>query len=915
MTTVVGRDRELEEVAAFLGADADGARVLVLDGEPGIGKTTLWRDALRLANAGGYRVLTSSPGGAETELAFTGLRDLLGAVFDEIAGDLPPPQRRALAVALLRDEPGDEPPEPATVSVALLSGLRRLATDEAVAIGVDDVQWLDAASAAALQYALRRLMDVPIVFVLSRRTNERDVLELDRLEPDRVRVLELRGLTVGALGRILHDQLAKTFTRPTLQRMHEVSGGNALYALEIARALGDSPTPGPLPVPRTLRELVEDRLTALPQRTFEALLVVASLSRPTVELVSAALADDPAPVLRPAIDARIIDVDGATLSFAHPLFAAAVYGLGGLQRTQLHATLARVVTDPEERARHLALATLGPDDAVARVLDQGAAAAFARGSPAAAAELAAHAVRLTPSEDAAVPRRLAEAEYHFAGGDTARAAALLAEAVAVAPPGAERARVLSEQARVEHFATDMPTSLEIYRRALAEAGSDALLAAEIETGITWRMVLTRVEIARAVEHGRSAVELALTTGRADLLAEAWAARALAEFVAGRPHESSLAAALALEDAVRQVRVLRHPTLARAYILASSDELGSARAAFLELVTRADSGGDENAKSVLFNHLAEIECQAGRFAEAAAYADDGQERARESGHAATRASVLGKKALLAVRQGRLDDAEAHARSALAISATSEFDPSHPEHAIARGAEGAIWSLGVAAQLRGQLERADGLLQPLCRAVIAAGVAEPGEARALPDAIEGLAALGRDGEAELLLAEFESWAGRVRRASVSGLAARCRGVLEHSLEELEAAVAWHADAQLPFEHGRSLLALGTQQRRARRRRDARETLVRALGIFDELGAELMAQHTRDELGRIGGRAPSAGELTATERRVAELVAAGKKNKEVADALVVSIHTVEATLTRIYQKLDVRSRTELAAQLSKQ
>jgi DNA-binding CsgD family transcriptional regulator len=929
MHAVVGRDRELEAIAAFLDFEPTRApaRILLVQGEPGIGKTTLWRAGVELGTTRGYRILSCAPAGAEAELAFTSLRDLLADVFDEIAEELPAPQRHALDVVLLREATREHPLEHGTVAVAFLTALRALADRRPVLLAVDDIQWIDPESARVLQYALRRLDGESVTVLLARRTREADLLGVERLDPDRFQTLEIVGLTVGALGRILHDRLDKTFVRPTLFRIHEVSAGNAFYALEVARAFdktkGELPPGTPLPVPGNLRRLVEDRLAALPSATFDVLALAAAVSRPTVRLVAAALGPDAVAMLEPAVEAQVVEVDGDILRFAHPLFASAVYGLARLRWQALHALLADVVTDPEERARHLALATVDRSEEVAGLVEEGAHVAFARGSPATAADLASHAVRLTPPQEPerATTRALAEIEYRFASGDTAGASTLLAALLVDVPPGPLRAQVLSEQARVEHFARDMPSSLRVYYRALAEVGGDDGLRAEIETAIAWRLVLTRTDIAAAVEHGRRAVSIAEPIGERATLAEALAALALAEFVAGEPFERSIAAALALEDAVLDLRVLRHPTLAHAYILASADELDHARDAFATLLVRAESSGDENAKPVLFNHLAEIECYAGRWQESQAHAEEGYERARESGHAATQASILGKKALLAARRGRLGDARDQARAALETAVGSAFDDAQPQPAMARGAEAAIWTLGIVELANGDPEAANAFLHPASDALLDAGVQEPGEMRCLPDAIEALIALGRDAETARLLGRLQEAARRVGRPSQLGAAARCEGLAlaaagdsEGSLRSLELAVACYGETKLPFERARTLLALGTQQRRARQRRSARETLQGAHAIFEELGAEGMEELTWYELSRIGGRAPSSGELTATERRIAELVAEGKKNKEVAATLVISVHTVEAALTRIYQKLDVRSRTELAAQLSK-
>ena len=194
------------------------------------------------------------------------------------------------------------------------------------------------------------------------------------------------------------------------------------------------------------------------------------------------------------------------------------------------------------------------------------------------------------------------------------------------------------------------------------------------------------------------------------------------------------------------------------------------------------------------------------------------------------------------------------------------------------------------------------------------------RFLVDLAEALAADGRADDAERAAAVFSEQADELQRDWARPLVARAegevllaRGEIDPALARLEAAVADEALLPLPLERGRALLVLGSAQRRARQRSASRETLTSALAIFEELGAGLWAEKARAELGRIGGRSRSTGELTPTEERVAELVAEGKSNKEVAAELVVSVHTVEAALTSIYRKLDVHSRTEMAAKLA--
>jgi len=219
--------------------------------------------------------------------------------------------------------------------------------------------------------------------------------------------------------------------------------------------------------------------------------------------------------------------------------------------------------------------------------------------------------------------------------------------------------------------------------------------------------------------------------------------------------------------------------------------------------------------------------------------------------------------------------------------------------------------------GRPAEADAYLSRAIELAKAMGVREPAYFRVVPDEVEALVALGRLDQAEALLAPFEESGRNLDRAWAIATGARCRALALAARGELtgasaaaDEAVREHDRLPLPFELGRALLVRGAVERRAKRKREARDTLTKALEVFDGLGAALWADKTRAELARIGGRAPSSLDLTPTEDRVAALVAAGSTNREVADALFVSIHTVEANLKRIYRKLGVRSRTELAS-----
>ncbi|MGH3016547.1 MAG: AAA family ATPase, partial [Gaiellaceae bacterium] len=364
---------ELAAVVAFLQATETLPGVLLLEGEAGIGKTTLLRAGMAAASRSRFRILSARPVEAESSLSFAALGDLLDERLGEVLGALPAPQRRALEVALLVSDPDGPPPDRRAIGIGVLAALRALAAAEPLLLAIDDLQWLDRESARVLQFALRRLRDEPIGMLAAFRSGrERTPLELERIfSEDRLRRVHVSPLSLGALHRLLRDRLDANFPRPTLRRIHETSGGNPFFALELARVLerhGRPLDPGErLPVPDDVHELSRDRLAALPPETAAALRAAAALSQPTLALVSAAARGDRS-VLEPAIEAQIVELEGDRVRFTHPLLASAAYG--GIEgRRELHGRLAEIVVDPEERARHLALAATGPDPSVAAALE------------------------------------------------------------------------------------------------------------------------------------------------------------------------------------------------------------------------------------------------------------------------------------------------------------------------------------------------------------------------------------------------------------------------------------------------------------------------------------------------------------------------------------------------------------------
>jgi DNA-binding CsgD family transcriptional regulator len=921
---VIGRESELAIIHRFLDSIPTGPSALLLSGDAGIGKTTVWKEGLAGALQRRYRTLSCGPVEAETRLSYAALGDLLEPVLEEALPTLPEPQRQALEVALLRSPSSGARAGQRAVSLAVVGCLRLVASTSPVVVAVDDVQWMDLPSVRVLQFVVRRLKDEPVGFMLAVRGTDTDDDQLgvvSAFPQDRVHPVRIGPLSFDAIERVLRDKVGEGFPRTTLLSLHEMSGGNPFFAQEIGLALlrrgGEVAAGERFPVPDRLQELIEDRLEGLPAGTVEALEVVSALSAPTLDAVAAAIA--PSAVdhrIRPAIENGVVEVVGGRLRFTHPLLASAVYQRSPLaSRRQLHARLATIVRDPEERARHLALSVEGPDDAAAGALEEAALLAGSRGAPQSAAELWEMARRATPEDQGEeLRRRTHEAGMaHYESGDTTIARNVLQEAVDLSRHGPPQARVLLDLGLVVAAEEGWRRAVDIFMAALDEVGDDVALQARVEQGLGYAWLFMG-DLEASERHARSALELAEELQDPRVMAEAYQAYPFVEFLLGRGVDREmLDRGVALEGHMSGefISSILRASFVLALLLKFTDRLDEARETFNELLSYAATRGVESPIPQIQYHLAELECWAGNWAAAMEHAREGMAAAQRQAMGWSLSSMTHfAVGLVEAHLGRSDAAKLEALEGLRLAeAADEILPLVPNLSV----------LGFLELSSGNPSEAHRYLSRAVELVEAMGVREPAYFRIVPDEVEALVALGQLDEAEALLAPFEDAGRSLDRAWAMATGARCRALVFAARGDLPAASAaadealrQHVRLPLPFERGRTLLVSGTVQRRAKRRREARDTLTEALEVFDGLGAASWADKARAELARIGGRAPAPSSLalTPTEGRVAALVAAGGTNREVADALFVSVHTVEANLKRIYRKLGIRSRTELAS-----
>jgi DNA-binding CsgD family transcriptional regulator len=908
MGEVVGRERVLDSVYAFLDRSVEGLAGLVLEGDPGIGKSTLWRAAVAAARERGLLVLSAQPSEAERELAYVGLGDLFEDALDDVLPALSAPRRRALEVALLRE--AGEAGDPRTLGVAVRDALRLLGGTGQLVVAIDDVQWLDDASARALGFALRRLSDENMAVLLARRAGTPGpTSEVEQaVDAERTERLVVTPLSVGAIQQLLRARLGRPFRRPTLLRLHGVSGGNPFFALELARALGANERAidpvEPLPVPESLERLVQDRLGDLTETTREALSLVAAAGRSSPAMLDAAGVSQDA--LAPAFAARVIELVDGIIRFTHPLLASALYQeLPAEARSRAHRLLAEVVDDPLVRARHLALASQEPNEDIAAELQQAVAIAAGRGATANAAELAEHALRLTPAgagEDRH-RRAIAAARMQLLAGDGRRALTHASRLLKKARTGDERAEALVLLSDVVQSG-DLQRSIALRHEALAEPDLDPALQASIHQ---WLGSFGRTtEGLRAAErHVQAALELAGRVGDDALRVAALATLGVLRFNFGEPDALALVEqADVLAAAADDSRTRLESTVALGHVLTWSGDLDRART-LLEGLYQELSERDERASGSTLWYLSLVELGAGRLSVAADHAD----RQRDIGRVYAVDEhedplAIWVVARVAVHRGELDRARELAERSRVLA---QRQPS-----IAAGQEAV---LGLVEAWSGRRREAVARFEAAERGRSGGDVRDPGLYWWRAEYAEALLEVGRIDAAVDLLDRWEADAARLGRDRVLADVARCRGLvaaaggdIEEALPLLEHAVGRHEAAGDPFGRGRALLALGIARRRARQKRGAREAIEAALQAFEAIGADGWAATARGELGRIGGRTREEG-LTTAERRVAALVAEGRTNREVAAALFLGERTVETHLSHVYAKLGLRSRAELA------
>jgi ATP/maltotriose-dependent transcriptional regulator MalT len=568
------------------------------------------------------------------------------------------------------------------------------------------------------------------------------------------------------------------------------------------------------------------------------------------------------------------------------------------------------VDQPELRARHLALGATRGDSTILRALDAAAASASSRGAPDAAAELLELAMQLggdTPQ------RRIETAAHHFDAGDPGRARSLLEETTSHMHAGPARAAALHLLALVRLHGDSWGEAARLLEQGVEEAAENAPLRVQMLVALAFALVNTG-DMPGALSTIDDAVTAAGELGHPPLVSQALGMRVVLRVMRGDGYdEASMRQAITHADRRAKVPLAFRPAVQNSMLLGWMGELERAHEHMLSIRRDCMERGEEGELMFVGFHMVVQAIWRGDVTEAALVADDTMQRAEQLGGDFPIFIGLTVRATVAAYAGDEHAVRRDIAEALAAGQRSNA------HTLMQ------WTVDVLGFLEVSLGNYDAALitlQP--RLSMQAAMPDSAEiisAGFIPDAVEALIQVGRLDEADSLAAMLQRNGERLDRPWLLAVGARCRsmvlaahGDLDDALRFAERAMAQHDRLPMPFERARTQLLLGQLQRRHRRRDAAATTLRAALATFERLNAPLWAAQARASLERADVQSARASVLTASERRVAELVASGMTNRDVAGALFISVKTVEVNLTRIYRKLNIRSRAELGRRIDR-
>ena len=901
---IYGRDAELALLQDLVSEARTGSSTSVLlEGEPGIGKTALL-DMVR-GSADGMRVLSATGVEAEADLPFATAHQLLRPVIG-LTASIPEPQAEALrgALGLAHERAHDR----FLVAAAMLSILGEAAGERGLICLVDDAQWIDDASTDALVFAARRMSGERVLIVTAARPGP----STDRWAPLRRRI-SLTGLTASEAVALVAAHASAAPSDSVGPRLVEATQGNPLALVELAGLLtadqlaGRSPLPDPLPLTAGLEHAFLEQVRRLPSDVQILLLVTAleSTGRLDTVLAAARLLDVDETALHEAESSSLLDVHGAEVGLRHPLVRSTIVaGSSSTQRRRVHLMLSEVLApdDADRSTWHRAAATLGPDETIAAQLDDAAVRALSRSAQSAAAAAYERAADLTPSPADRGRRLLAAARASWLGARPERAvAAITAARTLLEDPvqQAELARlhgivewqrgvctdassILLEGAQFAANAEDVQLALTM----LVEAGQAAGYAGDMET----------LQVA-----GRLANDIDPDGDPAAAFAKDLA-QGFSEMVAGNGAYGATLLSRALDWAETTQDSAQ-------LILASSaafwlGDTGAASRLAERAVRTARVADLVGSLPHALEYYSLAERLLGHYEIAAASATEGLELARDTGQLCSVVQHLSTLAMVSAVRGEARECERLAEECVALAG--------PRHLLV-STYYAGHAQALSALFRGEYAEA-------LRRLLELKDLPTFDWYAVPDLVEAADRCGEPDTALEAISWMEPWVTGASSPGATALLARCRAITSTDEEAeplFEAAAMDHPDA-MALERGRSELLYGQWLRRKRRKSEARARLHSALNLFQSIGAEPLARRAQAELRAAGdtGRhayGSSVPGLTAQELQVALLVAEGASNREVATRLFISPRTVEYHLYKIYPKLGVVSRTDLVRHMT--
>ena len=904
-TRLVGRDAERAQLDTALAEAAEHGGALFVTGAAGIGKTSLLDVAASEARSRGYKVLTVTGLESEADLPFAGLHQLLQPVLPS-AGALPGPQKNALLTALgMR---AGAPPEVFLVGLATLSLMDEVADERPLVVVADDFQWLDGATSSVLSFVARRLESTHILLISGLRQTSQTASRSWQL-PE----LHVEPLSDTASADLLVS-VAPDLDVQTRRLILDEALGNPMALLELPRAFRLQGTDGregalrSIPLTDRLERTFSAQAGQLPRLTQAALLLIALDKDPTVSDVLGATRKQvgeevTVDVLQPALDAGLISVAGSTVRYRHPLMRSALdQAAPAGQRRNAHLALAEVIADPDRRAWHRAKAVLGEDEGAAADLESTAGRAQDRGALATALGALELAASLTPRGPDRARRLLAAAELAFQLGDPPAVGRLLDSAarLELSPHAVARMTWLRES-----FHDGAPGDLSAVARLVgvareASAGGDRNLALNLLQGAALRCWWADPGVA---------VKKLVIDAVEQIAGDVLDPRALEILALAAPVDAASRIATRVREAAKVDDADPSRTQLLAFAAYAAGDIGES----IELMDRAAPILRAQGRLGLLAQLLAVRGWAGintgQLSDAIRSVEEGNQLAIETRQPIWTAISNMGRAVLSGLQGEESTAERLITEATEPLAFVRLSIVLAQAEFARGV--AHLTAGRHSDAFDHFVRMFDPHGPAYHGVVAHAAA--------PYVIECAVRAGRNDEARRMMTLLEALGKRTPAALVHiGLRFARPLLADDSDAQHLYELALEAEPKWPFDFARLEMSYGSWLRRQRRITESRPHLRAARDMFDALGVLPWADKASAELRASGermaepARAPRES-LSPQELQIAQMAASGLSNREIANRLFLSHRTVGAHLYRVFPKLGIVSRLELARALA--